>query len=286
MDTTLVIMAAGMGSRFGGLKQATAITDDGRGILDFSVYDAVKAGFKKAVIILRNDIVDEFDSRIGYRLKKMINTEYVIQDTSSLPIGRSKPFGTGHAILCCKDKVKTPFCIINADDYYGSHAFKDIEKHLENCKDSEYAMVTYELGKTLSKNGTVTRGVCKLDNNSNLVDIEEVSKIDSHGKCIYHEKEQTLNPLTPVSMNLWGLTLDIFEILENEFNTFLKKADLSKDEFLIPTIIGETIKKNLATVKAYSNKDKWYGITYKEDLDEVKDAIKGILKEGKYPSSL
>ena len=148
MNTTLVIMAAGIGSRFGGLKQATAITDDGKGILDFSVLDAKKAGFDKAVIILREDILSEFDERIGKRLKKIIDTTYVIQDTSSLPEGRKKPFGTGHAILACKDVVKTPFCIINADDYYGCNAFTAIEKHLEQAKKGEYAILAYELGNT------------------------------------------------------------------------------------------------------------------------------------------
>ena len=282
MNTTLVIMAAGMGSRFGGLKQAASITDDGKGILDFSIYDAKNAGFDNMVIILRKDIVDEFDSKIGYRLKKMMKTEYVIQDTSSLPVGRTKPFGTGHAILCCKDAVKTPFCVINADDYYGRNAFVEIEKHLENCKEKDYAMVAYELGKTLSKNGDVTRGVCTLDSNHYLKNIEEVHKIDANGKCIYQGKEQVLDPLTPVSMNLWGLSLDIFDILEKEYEIFKKEADLNKDEFLIPTVIGDAMSKYNVTVKAYSNKDKWYGITYKEDLAEVKDAIKDIVAKNYY----
>lgn len=285
MNTTLVVMAAGMGSRFGGLKQATAITDDGKGILDFSIYDAKKAGFDNLVVILREDIVDEFDQRIGRRLKKMMNTTYAIQDTSILPSGRSKPFGTGHAILCCKDKVKTPFCVINADDYYGSNAFFEIEKHLENCQEKEYAMVAYELGKTLSKNGTVTRGVCTTKDGY-LQSIEEVSKIDSEGNCVYKGIEQKLDSKTPVSMNLWGLSLDIFDILEKEWNEFLKNADLSKDEFLIPTIIGDSMKKYDVSVKTYLNKDKWYGITYKEDLAEVKEAIKNIIATGIYKECL
>ena len=283
MNTTLVIMAAGIGSRFGGLKQATAITDDGKGILDFSVLDAKKAGFDKAVIILREDILSEFDERIGKRLKKIIDTTYVIQDTSSLPEGRKKPFGTGHAILACKDVVKTPFCIINADDYYGCNAFTAIEKHLEQAKKGEYAILVYELGNTLSKNGTVTRGVCSLNETDYLQGIEEVSKIPYDRRCIYQGKEQILPEKTPVSMNLWGLTTDIFDILEKEFEVFLKTADLNKDEFLIPTIIGESLIKYNTSCKAFFNKDRWYGITYKEDLDEVKQAMKKILEEGKYP---
>ena len=198
-----------------------------------------------------------------------------------MPSNRAKPFGTGHAILCAKNAVKTPFCVINADDYYGNHAFFEIEKYLEQVKEKQYSMVTYELGKTLSKNGTVTRGVCSLENGY-LKTIEEVSKIDSEGNCIYKGKEQKLDGKTPVSMNLWGLSLDIFNILEKEWNEFLNKADLTKDEFLIPTIIGDSINKYGVSVKAFSNKDKWYGITYKEDLDEVKDAIKTILKEDIY----
>jgi dTDP-glucose pyrophosphorylase len=206
-------MAAGMGSRFGGLKQAQAVTDDGKGILDFSVFDAKKAGFDKVVFIIRKDVEEEFKELIGNRIAKTIDVEYVIQDTSVLPEGRTKPFGTGHAILCCKDVVKTPFCIINADDYYGCHAFIEVEKHLENAKKGEYAMVAYQMGNTLSKNGTVTRGVCSLSKDGYLQSIEEVQKIDSTGHCVYQGKEGTLPATTPVSMNLWGLTTDIFDIL-------------------------------------------------------------------------
>ena len=282
METTLVIMAAGMGSRFGGLKQAAAITPDGKGILDFSCYDAKKAGFSKIVFILRKDIIEEFKERIGNRIASKMDVEYVIQDTTCLPEGRSKPFGTAHAIYCCKDVVKTPFCIINADDYYGSNAFKEVEKHLENAKEGQYAMVAYQLGKTLSSNGSVSRGVCNLTADSYLKDIEEVTKIDSVGKCVYQGKEQTLPLDTPVSMNLWGLTPGFFKILEREYEKFLKTADLSKDEFLVPRVIGDCLTAGEATVKAYHNKDKWYGITYKEDLPEVQQAISKYVADGLY----
>ena len=282
METTLVVMAAGMGSRFGGLKQAAAITDDGRGILDFSCLDAKKAGFKHVVFILRKDIEEEFKERIGNRIAKEIDVKYVIQDTTCLPEGRKKPFGTAHAILCCKDVVKTPFCIINADDYYGANAFTDVEKHLENAKPFEYAMVAYELGKTLSTNGTVSRGVCNLTADSYLKDIEEVHDIDSIGKCVYQGKEQVLPLETPVSMNLWGLTPDFFDILVREYDKFLKTANLMKDEFLVPTVIGDCVLNKEVTVKAYHNKDNWYGITYKEDLPEVQNAIKEYIAKGLY----
>ena len=282
MNTTLVIMAAGMGSRFGGLKQAQAVTDDGKGILDFSVFDAKKAGFDKVVFIIRKDVEDEFKELIGNRIAKTIDVDYVIQDTSVLPEGRTKPFGTGHAILCCKDVVKTPFCIINADDYYGCHAFIEVEKHLEKAKKGEYAMVAYQMGNTLSKNGTVTRGVCSLSKDGYLQSIEEVQKIDSTGHCVYQGKEGTLPATTPVSMNLWGLTTDIFDILEEEYAKFLKTADLMKDEFYIPLVIGDAVKNGKATVKAYINKDVWHGITYREDLPEVKEAIAGYVKAGLY----
>lgn len=282
METTLVVMAAGMGSRFGGLKQAAQITDDGKGILDFSIFDAKKAGFSKVVFIVREDIKDEFIERIGNRIAEKIPVEYVIQDTKCLPEGRSKPFGTAHAIYCCKDVVKTPFCVINADDYYGSNAFVEIEKHLENAKEKEYAMVYYELGKTLSKNGTVTRGVCNLDDSSYLQSIEECSKIDEKGECVYQGKQQILDAKTPVSMNLWGLTVDFFDILDAEYKKFLANADLSKDEFLLPIVVGDLLKENKVTVKAYHNADKWCGITYKADLPEVQEEIKGYVKQGKY----
>ena len=164
MNTTLVVMAAGMGSRFGGLKQAEPVTDDGKGILDFSVHDAKAAGFEKAVFIVREDMKEDFKQLIGDRIAKTIDVEYVLQDMKDLPAGRTKPFGTGHAILCCKDVVKEPFAIINADDYYGHNAFFEIRKHLAAAKKGEYAMTAYLLENTLSKNGTVSRGVCETEN--------------------------------------------------------------------------------------------------------------------------
>lgn len=280
-DTTLVVMAAGMGSRFGGLKQAEPVTADGKGILDFSVYDAKAAGFSKVVFILREDMADDFRHLIGDRIAKTIPVEYVMQDTSCLPAGRTKPFGTGHAILCCRDVVKEPFAIINADDYYGSHAFVDIRKHLAHAAPGEYAMVAYRLDKTLSKNGTVSRGVCEMADGK-LVRLNEITKITPEGTYEENGKTVTLAPDTPVSMNLWGLTPDIFDILEKEYKTFLDTANLMKDEFYIPLVVSDAVAAGLATVKVYNNTDRWYGITYREDLPEVKEAIGGYIRDGLY----
>jgi len=284
MKTTLVIMAAGMGSRFGGLKQATAITEDGRGILDFSCYDAQKAGFEDVVFILRKDIEEEFKERIGNRIASTMPVTYVIQDTSVLPEGRKNPFGTGHAILSCKDVVKNPFCIINADDYYGSHAFKEIHDHLASAHNGEYCMVAYPLDKTLSSNGTVNRGICDIKNGY-LVDTIEAFDIDSKGKGTFKGKETQFALDTPVSMNLWGLTPDVFSYLQSKYEEFLKTANLMKDEFFLQEGINEGIRQG-ATLKVYHNQDRWYGMTYKEDLPEVKKAMETFIKEGLYPKHI
>lgn len=280
-DITLVVMAAGMGSRFGGLKQAEPVTPDGKAIIDFSVYDAMKAGFTKVVFVIREDMKDDFIRLVGSRIEKKIKTEYVMQDLSQLPEGRKKPFGTGHAILCCKDAVKEPFAIINADDYYGHNAFFEIAEHLRNAGVGEYAMTAYALENTLSPNGTVSRGVCTVENGL-LTDVLEVTKIDPEMKCVIDGEERTLDGSIPVSMNLWGLTPDIFEEIESEYAVFLKEADLMKDEFFIPSIINNAAKKGKATIKVYQNKDRWYGITYREDLPELKEAIGGCVDAGLY----
>lgn len=281
MKTTLVVMAAGMGSRFGGLKQAEPITSDGKCILDFSVYDAKKAGFDKIVFIIRHDMEEDFKRLVGNRISANADVEYVFQNTDTLPEGRTKPFGTGHAILCCKDVVKTPFAIINADDYYGSNAFFEIHDHLEAAGKGEYAMTAYKLGNTLSLNGTVSRGVCETENGY-LTKVTERTKIFPDGSFEEDGRKVVLSPDTPVSMNLWGLTPDIFDVLEVEYDKFLHTANLLKDEFLIPVVIGDTVQQGKATVKVFKNTDKWYGITYREDLAEVKKAVNGYVSDGLY----
>lgn len=280
-EITLVIMAAGMGSRFGGLKQAEPITEDGKAIIDFSVYDAKAAGFTKVVFIVREDMKDDFYELVGKRIEKTIKTEYVIQDTSDLPEGRHKPFGTAHAIYCCKDVVAEPFAIINADDYYGHNAFFEMKKHLENAGKGEFAMTAYELSNTLSPNGTVSRGVCRVTDGY-LEEVKEITKINSEMECEKDGEPVKLSPDTPVSMNLWGLTPDIFDELEEEYKSFLKEADLLKDEFFIPTVISNMKEKGKATIKVFNNTDKWYGITYCEDLAELKEAIRGYINVGLY----
>lgn len=281
MDITLVIMAAGMGSRFGGLKQAEPVTPDGKGILDFTVYDAQKAGFNKVVFIVREDMKEDFKELIGNRISKRIPVEYVIQDTTILPEGRKKPFGTGHAVLCARSAVKGPFAIVNADDYYGSNAFTELYEHLLNAKENEYAMVAYELRNTVSENGTVSRGVCKVDNGY-LKTVEEVLKIDNQGNCNYEGKDTTLPLDTPVSMNLWGFTQSFFDVLDKGMKEFLATADLSKDEYLVPRVVGDLVEQGKASVKVYLTKDKWSGITYREDLPGLKEAIKGYIEQGLY----
>lgn len=281
METTLVVMAAGMGSRFGGLKQAEPITEDGKGILDFSVYDAKRAGFSRVVFIIREDMAEDFRALVGDRIAKSIPVDYVMQDTSLLPAGRKKPFGTGHAIYCCRDVVKGPFAIINADDYYGANAFDEMQRHLATAKAGEFAMTAFRLGNTLSKNGTVSRGVCELEEGY-LKRVTEVTGIFPDGSCEREGTRVTLAADTPVSMNLWGLTPDIFPLLEAEFSAFLEHADLLKDELYIPSVISRALESGRATVKVLQSADKWYGITYREDLAEVKEAIGAYLREGFY----
>ncbi len=281
MNAALVVMAAGMGSRFGGLKQAEPVSDDGRSIPDFSVYDAKKAGFDKAVFILREDMKEDFIKLVGHRIEKQIDTEYVIQDTSSLPEGRTKPFGTAHAILCCRDTVKTPFAVINADDYYGTDAFFDICRHLQSARPGEYAMTAYRLKNTLSENGTVSRGVCEIENGF-LKNITEHTKINTDMKSDLNGNIIQLAADTPVSMNLWGFTPDIFDELAEEFEVFTKTADLMKDEFFIPSAVRNMIAKGFASVKVFESGSKWYGITYREDMAAIKDKIGEYIGNGLY----
>ncbi len=278
---TLVVMAAGMGSRFGGLKQMQPITSDGKGILDFSAYDAIKAGFTKIVFIIRKEMYTDFKSLVGDRIAKKVKVEYVFQDESDLPKNRTKPFGTAHAIYCCKDVVKGPFAIINADDYYGQNAFFEIREHLQNAKKGEFAMVGYALKNTLSKNGTVSRGVCLVENGF-LKSVEEIKNINGDGSYEKSNEVIVLPEDTLVSMNLWGLTPDIFEKLESAYKRFLATANLEKDEIYIPSVISEMLDEGCASVKVFKTADKWYGITYRADLEEIKESIGAYIKNGLY----
>lgn len=281
METTLVVMAAGMGSRFGGFKQAAPITEDGRGILDFSCFDAKKAGFSRAVFILRADIVDDFKALIGDRIASHMAVDYVVQDTSLLPPGRKKPFGTAQAILSCREKVKGPFAVINADDYYGPNAYQEIEKHLERANRGEWAMVPYLLKNTLSENGGVNRGICEIEGGY-LRSVVEGKGILPDGSY-ENSNGRILSMDQPVSMNIWGFTPDIFPLLEEAFARFLREADLTKDELYVNEIVFQAIREGDASVRCYLNRDQWYGITYQADLPLVRKSLCALRERGLYP---
>lgn len=285
MDATLVVMAAGMGSRFGGLKQMEPIGPNGEAILDFSAYDARRAGFNKIVFVIKEAIAEDFINLVGKRIEKLIDVEYVYQETYKLPEGyvcpetRVKPWGTGHAVLCCKDAVKTPFAVINADDFYGKTAYKHI---FEGLTKNNYCMVGYKLINTVTENGHVSRGVCKTENGK-LVSIEETTKI--YGNCVAETEngDVKLLPDTVVSMNLWGFTPDIFDYLEREFKLFLNEnLDKEKAEFYLPFVVDTLISNGEKSVDVYVADDKWYGVTYKEDKQTVVDAVKQMVENGEY----
>ncbi len=280
-DTTLVVMAAGMGSRFGGLKQMEPIGPNGEALLDFSVYDAKKSGFNKVVFIIKESIEADFKRLVGKKIEEKIDVEYVFQTVDNLPEGRVKPWGTAHAILCCKDVIDGPFAVLNADDYYGSNAFEELNKFMQTAGEFEFAMVCYDLKNTVSDNGSVARGVCVIEDGY-MVDINERTDIENF-KCTGDNGEQiTLDEDSKVSMNLWSFGPEIFPVLEEEYKKFLQGDNLLKAEFLIPTVVGDLVKSGKATVKAIPNKDKWYGITYKEDKETVQKAMKKLVEDGLY----
>ena len=278
---TLVVMAAGMGSRFGGCKQISPVGPNGEILLDFSVYDAIAAGFTKVVFIIREENEADFRAVIGDRLSKKIEVEYVYQDTSILPEGRKKPFGTGHAVLCCMGKVNEPFAVINADDYYGKSAFKQIYNHLKDAKGTDFAMVAFDLKNTLTDNGTVSRGICELDGDV-LKSVTEITKIKDMKYTDDGENWTVLPEDTLASMNFWGFTTELFPALKADFDNFLNTADLQKDEFYLPFAADKMLKEGTATVKVLQSHDKWYGMTYREDSDSVKAALAKKIEDGEY----
>ena len=287
MSITLVVMAAGMGSRFGGLKQVAAVGPGGEAILDFSVYDAKRAGFDKIVFVIKHAIEKEFKETVGRRVEKVLPVEYVYQELDALPEGytvpegREKPWGTGHAVLCCKDVVKTPFAVINADDFYGASAFAKIAEGLKD--ECNYCMVGFKLANTVTENGYVSRGVCTVQNGY-LTDVNEYTKIDSDCRFVKEDGSTgELSPDTVVSMNMWGFTPDIFKYLEADFKSFLdEKREVPKSEFFLPSVVSRLIKNGVKKANVLVADDKWYGVTYKEDLEHVVSAIKALCNEGKY----
>lgn len=297
---TLVIMAAGIGSRFGGgIKQLEAMGPNGEIIMDYSIYDAKKAGFDKVVFVIRKDLEKDFKEVIGNRIEKVIDVDYAYQELDDIPEkyremfrARTKPWGTGQAILCCKDLVKEPFLVINADDYYGKEAYTEAYKYLMSERPSsdkmQMAMVGFVLGNTLSDNGAVTRGICRVDENQMLADIAETKNIIKTETGAAVEQDGERKPLdvnSPVSMNMWAMYPEIFQVLETEFERFLSKVPAGdfKAEFLLPTIIGDLLSAGKAEVTVLKSNDKWFGVTYKEDKEVVVAAIRELLEKGMYP---
>ena len=297
----LVVMAAGMGSRYGGLKQIDPVDKEGHIIMDFSVYDAVKAGFKKVIFIIKKENEADFKAAIGDRLSKHLDVTYVFQDLKNLPEGyevpegRVKPWGTGHAVLSCIDEINGPFAVINADDYYGANAFRMAYDFLTQNQDEDgiyrYMMVGYKLENTLTENGHVARGVCVTDEEGHLQKIHERTHIERHeGSVAYTEDEGKTWTALPqdstVSMNMWGFSESILKELKARFPKFLEEnlpVNPMKCEYFLPFVVDELLGENKATVKVLKSMDKWYGVTYKEDKPVVVAAIQRMKDEGVYP---
>lgn len=294
-NATLVVMAAGIGSRFGGgIKQLEPVGPNGEIIIDYSIHDALEAGFNKVVFVIRKDLEKDFDEIIGQRIKKKVNVEYVFQEISNIPSNfyetfkdRAKPWGTGQAILACKDVVHEPFLVINADDYYGKEAYHKAYDYLINNNDeTSMCMVGFVLKNTLSLNGGVTRGVCHVKDNklNNIVETKNIEYID--GKAVTNGTELDLDSV--VSMNMWGLSPMIFDVLDKGFIDFLENLDKDdlKSEYLLPTIIDNLLHDGRIEVNVLQTKDSWFGVTYKEDKEYVKENIQRLIKEKVYPEKI
>ena len=296
MDTTLLIMAAGIGSRFGGgIKQLEPVDEQGHIIMDYSIHDAIEAGFNKVIFIIRKDIEEEFREVIGSRISAIcaehnVTVDYAFQDINDipgeLPAGRTKPWGTGQAVLSAKDLLTTPFIVINADDYYGKEGFKAVHTYL--VEGGKSCMAGFVLKNTLSDNGGVTRGICKMDADHNLTEVVETKNIVKTADGAEADGVK-LDTESLVSMNMWGLTPDFLQILEKGFAEFFKEevpANPLKAEYLIPIYIGELLKKDQMSVKVLRTNDTWYGMTYHEDVAAVKESFRQMLAEGVYKEEL
>lgn len=297
---TLVIMAAGMGSRFGGLKQVEPVGPNGEFILDYSIYDAIKAGYNKVVFIIKEENYDLFRDTIGKRIEEKINVEYVFQKIEDVPSfvnvpqSRVKPWGTSHAILSCKEVVNEPFTVINADDFYGFDPYLKIKNFFDENNDiNSYSMIGYQVKNTMTENGAVKRGVCEKNDKNLLTKLTESSIEYVEDKIIATPLEDKENSFevtkdTLVSMNFFGFTTSIFKYLEDEMIEFFKnnKDNLNSCEFLIPNSVFKRINDNSVTVKVLDTDSKWHGVTYKEDKKELVSAIRKMINEGKYPENL
>lgn len=299
----LVVMAAGMGSRFGGLKQMEPMDDQGHIIMDFSLYDARKAGFEKVIFIIKKEIEEAFREVIGNRLEQHMEVAYAFQEVTDIPDGlkvpegRTKPWGTAHAVLSCRDLIDGPFAVINADDYYGAHAFSQIYDYLSTHEDNDkyrYAMVGYVLENTLTENGHVARGICKTDAQGYLTDIQERTRIERRGEqAAYTEDDGAAWIVIPehstVSMNLWGFGKSFLTEAKNGLAEFLEKGlreNPLKCEYFLPFVVDRLIREGKATVQVLQSPDRWYGVTYREDKETVVKAIKEMKEAGLYPQKL
>ncbi len=296
---TLVVMAAGLGSRYGKLKQLDPVDKHGHMITDYSVYDAYLAGFRKVVFVIKKENKQAFDDKVGSRIRSFMDVEYAFQelgdvpDGFSVPEGRTKPWGTAHAAMSARGFVDGPFAVINADDYYGQSAFAAIYDFLvSDKKANEHAMVGYRIENCLSESGSVSRGICETDDKLNLLRIVERTKIERCGSgAVYTEDDkQTFIPAgTFASLNLWGFSHSMMDEIEKEFSLFLGSLpdkDPLKAEFYLPFVPGRLIEQGKASVKVLTTEEKWYGVTYKQDMNIVKDALAGMTKSGKYPEKL
>lgn len=290
---TLVIMAAGMGSRYGGLKQIESVGPNGEFIIDYSIYDAIQAGFTKVVFIIKEENYEIFKSTVGKRIKNHIEVEYVFQNNDnvsiSIPKDRTKPLGTAHAVLCCKNVINENFAIINADDFYGRDAYFKISNFLKNNKiDNEFAVIGYNILETITDNGSVKRGICNIKNNY-LVSLDE-SIISRDGdklfaKTLLGNNEIHVDKNTIISMNMFGFTPKIFDLFEEGFKDFLNNVDAT-NEYLVPIEINKYIKKKLINVSVINTTSIWYGITYKDDLNLIRGEINRLINDGVYPKNL
>src|SRR6201996_8591472 len=297
MQPTLLILAAGMASRYGSMKQIQGFGPNGETIMDYSIYDAIRAGFGKVVFIIRKDFADDFKNIFEPKLKGKVAIDYVYQDLHSytgdfqVPAERTKPWGTAHAVLCAKDAIKEPFAVINADDFYGRDAFEKAYRFLTtDVNEKLYSIIGYELAKTLSDNGTVSRGVCQVDESDNLVSIAERTKICQDGDKITYEegdKKFTVPFDSQVSMNFWGFDASIFPYLEKLFGEFLKENGTNpKAEFFIPIIGDKYIHDKAGKIKVIPTSAQWFGVTYKEDAPDVQASLNALIKKGEYPDNL